>query len=42
MCYFFIFISIGDIDWFFLSVQDSGPFEDVDGIDGLPWTPNRV
>jgi hypothetical protein len=38
--YFIIFVSIGPIDWFFLSVQDFGPIEDADGIDGPPWTPD--
>jgi hypothetical protein len=38
ICYLVIFISTCAIDWFFLSVQDLGPFEDVDGIDGPPWT----
>jgi hypothetical protein len=42
ICYFIIFISTCAIDWFFLSVQDSGPIEDVDGIDGPPWTLDRV
>jgi hypothetical protein len=23
-------------------VQDTGPIEDVDGIDGPPWTPDQV
>lgn len=40
--YFIIFVSIGSIDWFFLSVQDSGLIEDDDGIDGTPWNLDRV
>jgi hypothetical protein len=42
ICYLIIFVSIGAIDWFLLSVQDSEPIEDVDGIDGPPWTLDRV
>jgi hypothetical protein len=42
ICYLIIFVSTGAIDWFLLSVQDSGLIEDVDGIDGPPWTPDRV
>jgi len=38
MCYFVIFILTCDIDLCFLSVLVSGPFEDANGINGLPWT----
>jgi hypothetical protein len=30
------------IDWFLLSVEDSGLIEDVNGIDGCPWTLDQV
>jgi hypothetical protein len=40
--YFIIFVSTGDIDWFFRSVQDSGPIEHVNVIDGPPWTLDQV
>ena len=42
ICYLIIFVSICAIDWFFLSVQDFGPIEDVNGIIRTPWTPDRV
>jgi hypothetical protein len=35
-------ISTSAIDQFFLSVQDTGPIEDADGIDGPPWTLDRA
>jgi hypothetical protein len=39
---FIIFISTCVIDWFFVSVQNSGLIEDVEGIDGPPWTLDQV
>jgi hypothetical protein len=42
ICYLIIFLSKGAIDWFLLSVQDSGQIEDANGIDGPPWTMDRV
>jgi hypothetical protein len=35
-------VSTCAIDWFLLSVPNYGLIEDVDGIDGPPWTPDRV
>ena len=32
----------GAIDWFCLSVQDSRLIEDANGINGPPWTSDRV
>jgi hypothetical protein len=40
--YLIIFVSTGAIEWFLTSVQDSRLIEDVNGIDGPPWTPDRV
>jgi hypothetical protein len=42
ICYLIIYVSTGVIDWFLLSVQDSCQVGDVDGIDGPPWTSDRV
>jgi hypothetical protein len=39
LCYH---VKTGAIDWFLLRVKDSWQIEDVDGIDGPPWTPDRV
>ena len=36
--YFIIYVSIGAIDGFLLSVQDTWQNGDADGIDGPPWT----
>jgi hypothetical protein len=40
--YLILIVSTCAIDYFFLSVEDSGQIEDVDGIDGPPWTQDRV
>ena len=42
ICYLIINVSMGAIDWFLLSVQDSWQIDDVDGINGPPWTLDRV
>ena len=42
ICCLIIFASTSAIDWFLLSVQDFELIEDVDGIDGPPWTLNWV
>ena len=39
---FDIYVQIGAIDGFLLSVQETRKTEDVDGINGPPQTPNRV
>jgi hypothetical protein len=40
--YLIMYVLTYAIDWFLLTVQDFGQIEDVDGIDGPPWNPDRV
>jgi hypothetical protein len=42
ICYLIIYVSTCAINWFLLSVQDSCQVGDADGIDGPPWTLDRV
>ena len=42
LCFFDIYALTYAINAFPLSVQDTWQIEDVDGIDGPPWTPDQV